>query len=119
MIDSNTYGEAARRTVNKNYDSIIKRLTPEKIGLLEAILGLNGESGELAEAFKKWLFYGKELDIANLKEEIGDMYWYSSRAVDCLRTTINEIMTGNIEKLRKRYPDKFSEEDAINRMDKL
>jgi len=116
-VDSHNYGDKADRTVARNYEEVLSRLTPEKIDLLHAILGLNGEVGELTEAFKKHLFYGKPLDNQDMAKEVGDMYWYSALAVKCLKTTINEIMPGNIEKLKKRYPEQFSEKDAIERKD--
>ena len=37
-----------------------------------ALLGLVDEVGELASAFKKHVGYVKELDVTNVKEEIGD-----------------------------------------------
>src|SRR5437764_1204166 len=51
-------------------------LTELQSDLLHAILGISGEAGELVDAFKKELIYGKTLDIENLKEEAGDILWY-------------------------------------------
>lgn len=41
------------------------------------VLGLGTEAGELLDAFKKHKVYSKELDFANLIEEIGDLSWYA------------------------------------------
>lgn len=41
-----------------------------------AAYGLVTESGELIDNYKRHIFYGKELDLTNLKEEIGDLLWY-------------------------------------------
>lgn len=51
----------------------------------------------------------------NLKEELGDKLWYAALALDELKSTFEETMEANIKKLRARYPNKFTEEDAINR----
>jgi len=46
-----------------------------------ALLGLLDEAGELASAFKKEVGYGKELDLINVKEEIGDGIFFLTRVV--------------------------------------
>ena len=40
-------------------------------------LGSAGEAGELLDALKKNLIYGKELDTANVVEELGDSLFYA------------------------------------------
>lgn len=41
--------------------------------------------------------------------EAGDVLWYVAQLSDSLGITIDEVMTSNIDKLRKRYPEGFSE----------
>lgn len=41
-----------------------------------AKLGIITEVGEIADAYKKHLIYGKPLDVTNIMEEIGDLAWY-------------------------------------------
>lgn len=48
--------------------------------MLHAAYGLIDEVGELFGALKKHRFYGKELDITNVKEELGDALWFLSIA---------------------------------------
>lgn len=38
--------------------------------------GLLDEIGELASAYKKNIGYGKELDLINVKEELGDIFYF-------------------------------------------
>ena len=38
--------------------------------------GLLDEIGELASAYKKHVGYGKELDLVNVKEELGDIFYF-------------------------------------------
>lgn len=84
-----------------------------------AVLGLTGEVGELAGAAEKWLFYGKELDLRNLAEEVGDCMWYIALICNAAGLDLAKVMEANHEKLKERFPDKFSDllvgEDARDR----
>lgn len=112
----NEYQVLAGLTENKDFDGIRNRLQdPKTIRLLHAAIGLSTEAGELLDALKKHIFYGKELDITNIKEELGDSLWYTAEGVDACGSTLEEVMITNIRKLRSRYPDRFKEHDAINR----
>lgn len=83
--------------------------------LIHVALGMQTESAEFSDALKKYVFYGKELDLVNLKEELGDMMWYMAIAFDALGTTFEEEQSRVINKLKTRYPDKFTSEAAENR----
>lgn len=98
-----------------NYELLERMVLPRNVRLLHACMGASTEAGEMLDAMKKHLYYGKSLDLVNLKEEIGDCLWYLSIAIDVLGTTYEEIMETNIAKLKARYPNKFTSEDAINR----
>lgn len=45
------------------------------IRILHAAIGCVTESGELLDSLKKQIFYGRELDVVNVKEEAGDILW--------------------------------------------
>ncbi len=83
--------------------------------LIHAQMGMQTECAEFADALKKSLFYGKTLDVVNLKEELGDMMWYMTIAMDELGTDFQTEADRVIKKLKTRYPDKFSEDKAENR----
>lgn len=83
--------------------------------LLHGAMGMVTEAGEFMDAIKKVVFYGKEPDILNMKEEIGDMIWYLELLMDTLDTDYETEKARVIRKLRVRYPDKFTEFDADNR----
>jgi len=111
-----TYIDLALRTESQDFDIIAQRMSmPVYIRLQHAAMGLTTEVGEFTDALKKWLFYGKELDTTNLKEEIGDILWYLAIACETLSTTFEKEMTRNINKLSARYPEKFTERHAIQR----
>lgn len=86
-----------------------------QVRLIHSVLGLCTEVGEFADQLKRHIFYGKPLDSVNLKEEIGDMDWYIAVACDVLKTTLSEIQATNIAKLRQRFPEKFTNENALER----
>jgi len=106
-MDSKTYQKAALRTESGGHSHFSR--------LLHAGMGLSTESGEFVDALKKHIFYGKELDETNLKEEIGDVLWYCAIALDVLETDFESVMQRNIDKLAARYPEKFTTEKANKR----
>jgi NTP pyrophosphatase (non-canonical NTP hydrolase) len=83
--------------------------------LLNAALGLCGESGEWADTLKKHAFHAHPLDEASLRAELGDILWYVALACDALDLQMGDVMAENIAKLRRRYPDGFSSERSLNR----
>ena len=85
--------------------------------VINAALGLTGETGEFADHVKKWLFHGHELDKDKIIKELGDIRYYLELACYSMGVTIEEIETKNSEKLRKRYPNGFSTEASIARVD--
>jgi hypothetical protein len=120
------YIELALRTdpSSEQYEEIVSRVgNPEIIRLLHAFIGMATEVGEILDALKKHIFYGKELDLVNVCEEIGDSDWYRGIGIDALSKLLNTdhktldetIQRNNIEKLAARYPNKFTEIDAIQR----
>ncbi len=145
-------------------------LLPGDLNRQHMILGIISEIGELADAYKKHIAYGKELDDVNLREEIGDLCFYAANyanieskqlkepsiinidydehgnisyeAADLILEAIwqldfsnpqkifnlvyslneflclgdlSDILQNNIDKLKVRYPEKFTEENALNR----
>jgi NTP pyrophosphatase (non-canonical NTP hydrolase) len=65
------------------------------------------------------LIYGKKLDVANVKEEIGDIMWYIALLCRTLEFDLDEILEENIAKLQKRYPEKYTDHHAVTRLDKV
>lgn len=153
----------------QEYQILAKR-TCNDLGSLEKnlehmTLGVISEFGELADAYKKHLAYGKPLDMVNVAEEIADIVWYIANeatfmGVKLVNVTdveysnsfiygLKEVLSwcnkdyhvnvklqlvksfalslglseaafykaleNNIEKLKVRYPEKFTTENALNR----
>lgn len=87
----------------------------QSIDLLHAAIGCATESGELLDALKKSMFYGKQLDVVNVKEELGDMLWYITLAASALGVSVTELMIQNTRKLEARYGKVWSVDMATNR----
>lgn len=95
-----------------------KDMGSTKMNLIHAALGVASDGGELVDAIKKHTVYGKLLDYDNVIEEMGDILWFLALTAKSIGTTLEVVMEANIEKLAKRYPEKYSDEAAIAREDK-
>jgi NTP pyrophosphatase (non-canonical NTP hydrolase) len=91
-----------------------KRTLSTRNDLIEHMAyGMVTESAEILDALKKHKFYGRELNITNIKEEVGDCMWYMYQLLDELNYSPEQCRQDNILKLQKRYPEKF--EDVLIR----
>lgn len=90
--------------------------TPEK-RFINFSFGLTGETGEVIDCLKKHLFHGHPLDREKLKIELGDVMWYVATLATTAGISLQDVAEANIEKLRKRYPEGFSEERSNHRED--
>jgi NTP pyrophosphatase (non-canonical NTP hydrolase) len=80
-------------------------------------MGLAGEAGEVVDYLKKVYFHGHEIDKEKLKLELGDVLWYVSNLALLHEISLNDVGRSNIQKLEKRYPEGFSVEKSINRLE--
>ncbi|HMT01163.1 MAG TPA: nucleoside triphosphate pyrophosphohydrolase family protein [Candidatus Absconditabacterales bacterium] len=106
------YLEQSEKTLSKN-DPI--DLTAHQQKLLHGAIGLSTEANEILDQLKKHIYYGKELDIVNIKEELGDLFRYMAIFYRELGLDMEQTLHDNIEKLRKRYGEKFDAHKAIHR----
>lgn len=118
-MTGNEYQTAAMRTNDgKNKDRLEIMLFDEPAdigGILDGCLGMAGESGELIDLIKKWIFHGKPLDIEHAKKELGDVCWYIALIAHSFGWDLDEILKMNIDKLKARYPEGFDPELANHR----
>ncbi len=106
-MELNQYQKMAMRTMNKEQNS-------EQL-LLNGVMGLCGESGEVIDIVKKSLSDGRPLDKAHIVEELGDVAWYLAETAQVLGFTLEEICQKNLDKLNARFPDGFASERSIHR----
>ncbi|OGF30399.1 hypothetical protein A2533_02365 [Candidatus Falkowbacteria bacterium RIFOXYD2_FULL_35_9] len=71
------------------------------------VLGLAGESGEVAEKIKK-VIRDNNGEVTNekrqeIKKELGDVLWYVAQICTELQISLDEVAELNIEKLYSRF----------------
>lgn len=106
-MEINEYQKLALRTLNKDLD--------KKDILINSVMGLCGESGEAIDLVKKHLYQGHELNKERFAKELGDIAWYLAEAAHAINMDLDDIFKMNIEKLEKRYPNGFNQNNSINR----
>ena len=75
--------------------------------LTTAAVGISAEGGEFMEIVKKMVFQGKPWNDDNREHliiELGDVLWYVMQACKALDVSIDDVVSGNVDKLKKRYP---------------
>lgn len=82
------------------------QLSEVNLAFVDKVLGLSGESGEVADKVKK-IIRDKDgefsdQDLLELKKELGDVFWYLATIARYLDISLEEIATLNIEKLENR-----------------
>lgn len=90
-------------------------LTTDKLRLLHGLLGKASELAELFEAVTPHVLSDRPLDKVNVMEEVADSCWYDALLLDTIGVTMNQALETNIDKLKKRYPEKFTSENATTR----
>ena len=101
------YQRLAQRTSRKD-------ISPDD-HLFNAMLGLAGECGECCDLVKKSRFQDGRTIRADLINELGDCLWYIVEAAAAIGCNLSEIATGNIDKLKRRYPNGFDAEKSLHR----
>lgn len=85
-----------------------KRCRTYEDHVLNAVLGLAGEAGEVADLHKKMLFHNeKEVGYyqEKLKHELGDVCFYLAKVMELYGFTLEEVLAANKEKLESRHPE--------------
>ena len=103
----NEYQALALRTLNPGLD--------KQNVLINGVMGLCGESGEAIDLVKKHLHQGHPLDREGIIRELGDIAWYLAETAYALDVDLETVLQGNIDKLRRRYPEGFETMKSIER----
>ena len=108
----------AALTANEYQQKAMQTLNPElskRDVLINGVMGLCGEAGECIDLVKKHLHQGHELDTRAMAKELGDVAWYLAETAYALDLSLEDILRGNLEKLKTRYPKGFDSARSINR----
>ena len=101
------YQKLAMRTCSIPNDRVMDKA-------YHAIFGLTSEAGEVSGILQK-TYQGHEIDLEHVEKELGDCLWMIAEACDAFGFSLDEVMELNIEKLRKRYPNRFSSENSLHK----
>lgn len=74
--------------------------------LMQQVLGLADEAGEVQAIFKKWIRDQQadieKLDVDKVKKEMGDVLWYIAVIAHDLDISLDDLAQTNIDKLAGR-----------------
>jgi len=101
------YEQLAARTLNPSLTSDQR--------LLDAAAGLAEEAGEVLGLVRKHLFMGHPIDAARVTIELGDALWCLTTVAGTLGISLERVAAANIAKLRKRYPDGYTDARSADR----
>jgi NTP pyrophosphatase (non-canonical NTP hydrolase) len=111
----------------KEFQKLSTRTMPDvdRSGELKSTLsnysmGLAGESGEVVDIVKKHIYHRHPMTshkLTELKKELGDVMHYLCGIATLYGINMEKVLEMNIAKLKKRYPEGFSTERSVNRVD--
>ena len=105
-IQPNEYQVLSRRTQNETLSTEDKRR--------HALFGLSAEVGEIHSLYQHE-YQGKPVDKDRVIDECGDLCWFLNELLDTYHVDFEEVLSYNVNKLKKRYPAGFSEERSEKR----
>jgi NTP pyrophosphatase (non-canonical NTP hydrolase) len=111
-MNLNDYQKLAARTIPADKDKNLR--------MAEFTLALCEEAGESAGVLKKIIYHHHPFDVAKATQligELGDTLWHIAALATEFGITLDQIACFNLEKLRQRYPDGYSDERSVNRDD--
>ncbi len=79
------------------------------------ISGLLVEAGQFGEYVKKVVFHGHPFDRMKMEHLLGNVLAYLIDYCEEKKLRLLEVLDANIEKLKKRYNDKFTTAASLNR----
>ena len=105
MVNIKEYQEMCKKTA--------KKCGNDELEICNWGLGLAGEAGDVTSCIKKSVFHKNDKILNGIRENIGDMMWYTAMICNFYNWDLDEILSENLEKLNKRYASGgFSLEEA-------
>lgn len=84
------------------------RCDTHKDEVMNAVLGLGGEAGEVVDQVKKMYFHTQKPDPfyrEKLVSELGDSFFYHIKFMELMGITLEECLIENKRKLESRHPE--------------
>lgn len=123
-MELDKYRELAGRTICPQDVALLRLRTAgdtptQMMQLLHSSIGMTAEVGEINTLIQKVVWYGKPIPrdelLVQLAAEYGDLLWYVMEGLTALGFDAGAIAQANVDKLRKRYPDQYTDQLAVNR----
>ncbi len=95
----------------KFVSTIAKRFDNKNEEIMTWGLGVAGEAGDIAGCIKK-TFAHEDDQTAGIRENLGDTLWYVAAIANYFDWDLEEIFEENVDKLKKRFPNGFTAQDA-------
>lgn len=105
-------GEVSEATEQHDKDLVAGTVSmpPTMLVALEALRDrqdVQRSAGRICDAVKKEEYHGRLADRMMMLKELGDVLWYVSALATDYGFTLENVATGNVEKLKTRYPEGF------------
>lgn len=100
-------------------EALSTSVCPENMDVIYPMIGLSGETGEVAEKIKK-VFRDKGGNFTNgdkweIIKELGDCLWYINKMAADLGYTLNDVAVAGLNKCYKRRAEGTLHGDGDNR----
>lgn len=105
-MTGNEYQLLASRTINHDLTDTEQEY--------HALHGMVGEIGEVHSIYQK-MYQGHADTADHVSKELGDLMWFIAEFCTAKGINLDDVMQGNIDKLRARYPQGFEAERSLNR----
>lgn len=102
IIVFDTREEEDKINMNNYQKQAFTTATAESQNVYYMTMGMTGEAGEIANKVKKVMRDKKQLDLEDIKHELGDVLWYVAGLATVLGITLEDVAKANIEKLASR-----------------
>ena len=106
------YAVGLAKLTNYQLDIILETTDEEPCDLIDSLLVA---SKNISEAAKKCIYHRH--DYENVSEDLYKVFSCINDIADAYGYYLDDVFTTNIDKLKTRYPEQFSVEDSIKRVD--
>lgn len=89
----------------------------KSISIGNVVSEMNVLAGKIADEIKKGVFHDKMIETAQLIAKIGNLYWLMRFVLECFSIEVDYVLAMNVHKLKLRYPDGFSPEMSMKKLD--
>ena len=103
--------EASLKEYQELCKATAKKFETSEKEILTWGLGIAGEAGDVASCIKKTFAHDNDQRLG-IKENIGDALWYAAMICNFFGWEMQAILNENLEKLKKRFPNGFTTQDA-------